>query len=329
MTRSLLPGWTADDIPDLTGRRMVVTGANSGLGLATARELARRGATVVLTARDEAKGDEAVRRVRADVGRASVVAAVLDLADLSSIRSFAAAQVDQPLDVLVNNAGVMAVPPRLTADGFELQMGTNHLGHFALTGLLLPALQARPGARVVTVSSFVHWFGSLDFGDLMSERAYDPWTAYFRSKLANLLFMSELGRRAADGGLDLVSAAAHPGHARTNLQSAGPRMAGRKATETVMQVATTFLGQSAETGALPQLRAATDPDVRSGDYFGPRGLGEQRGLPKRVRRSANARDETAARILWEMSEELTAVRYAWAGHGKAGAGSPAPITGPR
>ena len=333
MTFSLLPGWTARDIPDLTGRRMVVTGANSGLGLVTARELARKGATVVMTARDETKGDEAVRRVRTDIGRqVSVEAAVLDLADLASVRAFAAVQVGHPVDVLVNNAGVMAVPPRLTADGFELQMGTNHLGHFALTGLLLPALLARPGSRVVSVSSFVHWFGSLDFGDLMSERAYDPWTAYFRSKLANLLFMSELGRRAADAGADLVSVAAHPGHARTNLQHVGPQMAGRKTTEAVMRVGSTLLGQSAATGALPQLRAGTDPDVRPGDYFGPRGAAEQRGLPKRVRRSANARDEKAAGILWEISEELTGVSYRWPGQGQeteAEAGSPAPITGPR
>ena len=330
MTLSLVPGWTVDDIPDLGGTRIVVTGANSGLGLVTARELARRGAVVVMTARDPEKGTEAVRRVRADVPAATVEAAVLDLADLSSVRAFAAEQGDRPLDVLVNNAGVMGIPPRLSADGFELQLGTNHLGHFALTGLLLPALLQRPGARVVTVSSFVHWFGSMDFSDLMSERAYDPWTAYFRSKLANLLFTRELARRAASAGADLVSVAAHPGYARTNLQSAGPRMAGRKATESAMHVLTLALGQSAETGALPQLRAATDPGVRPDDFFGPRGLGGQRGLPTRVRRSANARNDPAARMLWEMSEELTDVRFGGlAGQDEAGAGSPAPITGPR
>ena len=330
MTLSLIPGWTAAAIPDLSGTRMVVTGANSGLGLVTARELARRGAVVLMTARDEDKGAQAVRRVRADVPDATVEAAVLDLADLASVRAFAAAQGDRPLDVLVNNAGVMAIPPRLSVDGFELQMATNHLGHFALTGLLMPALLQRPGARVVTVSSFVHWLGSLDLGDLMSERAYDPWTAYFRSKLANLLFTRELARRAALAGADLRSVAAHPGYARTNLQSAGPRMAGRRATESVTRVATLALGQSAETGALPQLRAATDPGVRNDDFFGPRGLAGQRGLPTRVRRSANARDDSAARLLWEMSEELTGVRFeGLAGQDEAGAGSPAPITGPR
>lgn len=309
MTLALLPGWTTDDIPDLTGRRAVVTGANSGLGLVTATELARRGARVVLTARDPEKGDEAVRGVRAEVPEAQVELGLLDLADLTSVRTFAAAQGTEGLDLLVNNAGVMAIPPRQTVDGFEMQMGTNHLGHFALTGLLLPALLRRPASRVVTVSSFVHWFGSLDFSDLQSRRQYDPWQAYHRSKLANLLFMRELARRADVAGLDLVSAGAHPGYSRTNLQSAGPRMAGRRGTEAVMSVVTAVMGQSAVTGALPQLRAATDPDVRGGDYFGPRGVAEQRGLPKRVRMSANARDDTAARLLWEASEDLTGVRF--------------------
>lgn len=309
MTFALLPGWTTDDIPDLTGRRAVVTGANSGLGLVTAIELARRGSHVVLTARDAEKGSEAVRRLLDEVPDGSVEARLLDLTDLASVRAFAAEVGGAPLDLLVNNAGVMALPRRTTVDGFELQMATNHLGPFALTGLLLPALSERRGARVVTVSSMLHWFGSLDFGDLMSERSYDPWTAYHRTKLANLLFMRELGRRAEAVGADLVSAAAHPGYARTNLQYAGPQMAGRRGTETVMRLGTAVLGQSAETGALPQLRAATDPGVRSGDYFGPRGVAGQRGLPKRVRMSSNARDDTAARLLWEASEDLTGVRY--------------------
>lgn len=309
MTFALLPGWTTSDIPDLSGRRAVVTGANSGLGLVTARELARSGAHVVLTARDPAKGAEAVRRIRDEVPDASVEPGLLDLADLSSVRTFAAEVGAEPLDLLVNNAGVMALPRRTTVDGFELQLATNHLGPFALTGLLLPALLRRRAGRVVTVSSMLHWFGSLDFGDLMSERAYDPWTAYHRTKLANLLFMRELGRRALAVGSDLVSAGAHPGYARTNLQYAGPQMAGRRGTEAVMRLGNALLGQSADTGALPQLRAATDPGVRSGDYFGPRGVAEQRGLPKRVRMSSNAQDDTAARLLWEASEDLTGVRY--------------------
>jgi NAD(P)-dependent dehydrogenase (short-subunit alcohol dehydrogenase family) len=314
MTLSIVPGWTADDIPDLTGRRAVVTGASSGLGEVTAVELARHGAHVVLTARDPARGDLAAARVRAAAPAASVEVRALDLADLSSVRAFAAGVVEEParepLDLLVNNAGVMAVPARRTVDGFELQMATNHLGPFALTGLLLPALLRRPGARVVTVSSFVHRFGSLRLDDLMSEQSYDPWQAYYRSKLANLLFMRELGRRAAVADVDLVSAAAHPGWARTNLQYVGARATGRRGGVAVARAANAVLGQSATTGALPQLRAATDPEVRSGDYFGPRGLGEQRGLPRRVGMSRAARDDRAARLLWEASERLTGVGYA-------------------
>ena len=215
---------------------------------------------------------------------------------------------DEPLDLLVNNAGVMAVPPRHTVDGFELQMGTNHLGHFALTGLLLPALLARPGARVVTVSSVLHRFGALDFADLMSERSYDPWRAYSGSKLANLLFVRELDTRARRVGAELVSVGAHPGHARTNLVAAGPAT-GRPFTGAVLRAGTALAGQSARTGALPQLRAATDPAVRSGEYYGPRGPGGQRGLPRRVRTSANARDDRAAALLWAESERLTGVTF--------------------
>jgi NAD(P)-dependent dehydrogenase (short-subunit alcohol dehydrogenase family) len=305
---SLFPGWTAADIPDLTGRRAVVTGASSGLGLETARVLAAHGAEVVMTSRDPVRGEQAVRRVLAQVPGASVEHAPLDLADLDSVRGFADRVGEPPLDLLVNNAGVMAVPPRHTADGFELQMGTNHLGHFALTGLLLPALLARPGARVVTVSSFLHWFGSLDFADLMSERSYDPWRAYSGSKLANLLFVRELTRRAREVGVDLVSVGAHPGYARTNLVAAGPAT-GRRQTGAVLRLGTALVGQSVRTGALPQLRAATDPGVRGGEYLGPRGPAEQRGLPTRVRCSANARDDRAAALLWAESERLTGVTF--------------------
>ena len=304
----LLRGWTAADIPDLTGRRAVVTGASSGLGLQTARMLAARGAEVVMTSRDPVRGEQAVRRVLADVPQAAVRQAELDLADLASVAALAGELADAPLDLLVNNAGVMAVPPRHTADGFELQMGTNHLGHFALTGLLLPALLARPGARVVTVSSFLHWFGSLDLADLMSERSYDPWRAYSASKLANLLFVRELDSRARRAGADLVSVGAHPGHARTNLVAAGPAT-GRRVTGAVLRAGSALVGQSARIGALPQLRAATDPDVRGGEYYGPRGPGEQRGLPRRRRTGANARDDRAAGLLWAESERLTGVTF--------------------
>jgi NAD(P)-dependent dehydrogenase (short-subunit alcohol dehydrogenase family) len=305
---NLLPGWTASDIPDLTGRRAVVTGATSGLGWETARVLAQRGAHVVLTGRDPSRTEEAVRRVAAAAPAGSAERGDLDLADLASVRAFAAQVGTQPLDLLVNNAGVMAVPRGVTVDGFERQLGTNHLGPFALTGLLLPALLARPAARVVTVSSVLHRVGSLDFGDLMSERSYDPWQAYARSKLANLLFVRELDRRARAAGVALVSVAAHPGTARTHLVAAGPAT-GRPLTGAVLRAGTAVLGQSARAGALSQLRAATDPDVRGGDYFGPRGLLEQRGLPHRAPRSANARDDQAAARLWDESERLTGVRF--------------------
>jgi NAD(P)-dependent dehydrogenase (short-subunit alcohol dehydrogenase family) len=302
-----MTSWRARDIPDLTGRRAIVTGANSGLGFQTALELARHGAAVLMTSRRRDAGDDAVRRVHDAVPNAAVSCGLLNLADLASVREFAAAN-EAPIDILVNNAGVMAIPPRLTVDGFEMQLGTNHLGHFALTGLL-PDLLARPGARVVTVSSSMHRAGEMNFDDLMGEQSYRPWQAYSQSKLANLLFMRELDRRVREAGLDLLSVAAHPGYAVTNLQSVGPRMARRRLTGAVMRLATSVLGQSAANGALPQLYAATAPGVEGGDYYGPRGVGEQRGLPKKVSMSANARDDTAARRLWEQSALLTGVQF--------------------
>jgi NAD(P)-dependent dehydrogenase (short-subunit alcohol dehydrogenase family) len=304
-----MSNWRARDIPDLTGRRAIVTGANSGLGFQTALELGRHGADVLMTSRRRDAGDDAVRRVRDAVPDAQVSCRQLDLADLASVREFVDAN-NAPVDILVNNAGVMAIPPRLTADGFEMQLGTNHLGHFALTGLILPDLLARPGARVVTVSSSMHRAGSMNFDDLMGEQSYRPWQAYSQSKLANLLFMRELDRRVRQAGFDLVSVAAHPGYAVTNLQSVGPRMARRRLTGAVMRLATSVLGQSAANGALPQLYAATAPGVESGDYYGPRGVGEQRGLPKKVSMSANARDDGAALRLWEQSTLLTGVDFA-------------------
>jgi NAD(P)-dependent dehydrogenase (short-subunit alcohol dehydrogenase family) len=304
-----MTGWRARDIPDLTGRRAIVTGANSGLGFQTALELARHGASVLMTSRRRDAGDDAVRRVRDAVPDADVSCGLLDLADLDSVREFADAN-KASIDILVNNAGVMAIPPRLTADGFEMQLGTNHLGHFALTGLLLPDLLARPSARVVTVSSSMHRAGEMNFDDLMGEQSYRPWQAYSQSKLANLLFMRELDRRVREAGIDLLSVAAHPGYAVTNLQSVGPRMARRRLTGAVMRIATSVLGQSAANGALPQLYAATAPGVEGGDYYGPRGVGEQRGLPKKVSMSANARDDGAARRLWEQSAQLTGVQFA-------------------
>src|SRR5471030_337198 len=303
-----MTSWRARDIPDLTGRRAIVTGANSGLGFQSALQLARHGASVLMTSRSATSGEDALGRVRAVVPQAKISCRHLDLADLDSVREFAGSNTE-PIDILVNNAGVMAIPPRRTADGFEMQLGTNHLGHFALTGLLLPALLSGPGARVVTVSSTVHRTGSMNFDDLISEQSYRPWQAYAQSKLANLLFMRELDRRVRAAGLDLVSLAAHPGYASTNLQSVGPRMAQRRLTGAAMKIGTMVLGQSAASGALPQLYAATAPGVHGGDYYGPRGLAEQRGLPKKVSMSANACDDGAALQFWDRSMLLTKIKF--------------------
>ncbi|TNY34959.1 oxidoreductase [Thermomonospora catenispora] len=301
-------GWRAGDIPDLTGRRAIVTGANSGLGYRTALELARHGATVILACRSAERGEAALARLRAEVPSADAALGSLDLADLSSVRAFAEKQTDRPLDILVNNAGVMAVPRRTTADGFELQFGTNHLGHFALTGLLLPALLAAPSPRVVTVSSMLAWPGRIDFDDLQGERRYRRWRAYSQSKLANLLFAVELHRRASGA---LASMAAHPGYAATNLQLVGPRMSGDRLGERFAALGNRLFAQSDGMGALPILYAATAPGARSGACYGPRGLFQQRGLPTEVRTPPAAGDERTARRLWEVSEDLTGVGYAF------------------
>ncbi len=304
-----MSGWTADQIPDQTGRTAVVTGANSGLGLVTARELARSGATVVLACRNLEKGERALAEVRA-VARdaAQPRLEVLDLSTLSSVADFAARLSEQQtsLDLLVNNAGVMAPPRRLTADGFESQFGTNHLGHFALTGRLLELLAGAPAPRVVTLSSLAHRLGTLKFADLQREHGYNNWMAYGQSKLANLMFAIELGRRAAAVGSPLRSMAAHPGYSATNLQTAGPS----RFYEKWFGVAGNLLfAQSAERGALPTLYAATVPDLPSGTFVGPDGIGESRGDPHVVSGAGKAYDESTAARLWDVSEQLTGVRY--------------------
>ncbi|MEO7193526.1 MAG: oxidoreductase [Pseudonocardiaceae bacterium] len=302
--------WSAADIPDQTGRTVLVTGATSGLGLQTAAALARRGATVLMTCRDARRGRAAWERLLAQGNGAGATLVQLDLADLASVRK-AADQVREltgdRLDVLVNNAGVMAVPARLTVDGFELQIATNHLGHAALTWLLAPALT--PGARVITVSSLAHFGGGLDIEDLnFDRRRYHPTTAYSASKLANLLFTFELDRRARAAGRDLLALAAHPGLAATDLTANTARMykAGRFAH--LARWGTKLIAQGPARGALPQLYAATAADVHSGEYFGPAGLGQTRGAPGRVLASAAARDEHTAQLLWARTAELTGVR---------------------
>ena len=304
--RPLASPWTAAQIPDQTGRLAVVTGANSGLGLVTARELARAGAKVVMTARNSAKGEEAVRTVQARAPDADVELEQLDLADLGSVRSFAERVTgrDDGVDLLVNNAGVMATPRRETADGFELQFGTNHLGHFALTGLLLPVMEGREDARVVTLSSGAHKGGRISFDNLRGGRRYFRWRAYAQSKLANLLFALELDRRLRAAGSTVKSLAAHPGYSATNLQSSGPPTVDAL----LMAPVNRFYAQSDEMGALCTLYAATVPGLAGGTYIGPDGFAEMRGHPVPVPPNANARDEAVARRLWEVSEELTGVK---------------------
>jgi NAD(P)-dependent dehydrogenase (short-subunit alcohol dehydrogenase family) len=298
-------GWDVQDIPDQTGRTAVVTGANSGLGLVTARELARAGASVVMACRNLDKGHAAVDEVRAAVPAAQLQLEELDLASLASVRGFAERfnATHDGLDLLINNAGVMATPRRRTADGFELQFGTNHLGHFALTRALLDTMEGREDARVVTLSSTVHKMGRINFDNLGGDRHYFRWNAYGQSKLANLLFALELDRRLRAAGSTVKSLAAHPGYAATNLQSAGPPLFDRL----VMVAGNALVAQSDEMGALPILYAATQPGLDGGTYVGPDSFREQRGHPTIVQPSGRARDPDTARRLWEVSERLTAL----------------------
>jgi NAD(P)-dependent dehydrogenase (short-subunit alcohol dehydrogenase family) len=298
-----MPRWTTQDIPDLTGKRAIVTGANSGIGLRTALELARHGATVVLACRSAERGERALATVRTAVPDADVVLGSLDLADLASVRAFAAAH-PEPLDLLVNNAGVMALPRGRTRDGFETQFGTNHLGHFALTGLLLPALLRRTGARVVTVTSMLHWVGRANFDDFDDDRGYHRWPAYCRSKLANLVFAKELDRR-----VPFLSVAAHPGYTATNLQRVGPRMAGHPARGALLNLLTAAVAQPDAAGAWPSLYAATAAEVEGGQCYGPRGPTQSHGAPGRVPTLPRAADPALGRRLCTLSAERTGVTY--------------------
>ena len=301
--------WTAAQIPDQHGRVAVVTGANSGIGFFAARELARAGARVVLAVRDAEKGATAAREITAAVPNAELEVGSLDLSSLDSVRGFAQwfERKHEGLDLLINNAGLITVSPRMTADGFELQFGTNHLGHFALTGLLLSRMDGRTEARVVTVSGTFHRMGRINFDDLQAERGYRRWRAfraYCQSKLANLLFAFELDRRLRAAGSAIRGLAAHPGYAATNLSAAAP-MPDRA----FMAVSNRIFAQSAEMGALPILYAATYPSLAGGTYVGPGRFFEARGYPKPASSSAAARDEAVARKLWEVSEELTRVTF--------------------
>jgi len=302
--------WTANDLPNLSGKRIVVTGGNSGIGFEAAREFARARAHVVLACRDLDKARAAAGKITTTHPGATLEVMELDLASLESIRRFAESLRGRhsKLNVLCNNAGVMAIPHRRTADGFEMQFGTNHLGHFALTGLLLDTLLDED-SRVVTVSSGAHRMGSINFDDLQSERSYSQWFAYGQSKLANLLFTFELQRRAERARARFISLACHPGYAATNLQGVGPRMSGAWMMEAAMDFSNRLFAQSAAMGALPLLYAAAALGIEGGDYIGPDGVWEMRGHPTKVSCTAAARDPAAAQRLWDISEQLTGVRF--------------------
>ncbi len=303
--------WGAADIPDLTGQTIIVTGANSGLGFATTAALAAHGASVVMAVRDAQKGTLARDQVLARVPNARVEVISLDLANLAAIKQFATqfSATHPRLDVLVNNAGVMAIPYRTTVDGFEMQIGTNLLGHFALTGELFPLLSQQPQARVVTLSSFLHRSGKIDFADLNGKQSYRPWAAYSQSKLADLLFTFELQRRVDKAGISLLSLAAHPGYAATNLQIVGPQMEGNQIMRLGSQIGNALFAQSADNGALPTLYAATAPNVTGGAFYGPDGFGGMRGHPIETRAAQQAYDVETAKQLWQVSEDLTHVQY--------------------
>jgi len=294
--------WTAGNMPEMNGKTAIITGANSGIGYETTRALAARGAQVIMACRNEERGNKSLQNIKADLPEATVEWIHLDLSDLSSIRQFVGEFTERydQLHLLINNAGVMQIPELCkTADGFEMQFGTNHLGHFALTGLLMKTLIHTPGARVVTLSSVGHRYGRMDFDNLNAEQAYSPWGAYGKSKLANLLFTNELQRRLEDVGLETMATAAHPGWTATNLQKHS----------SMLQFLNRFFAMQPEQGALPTLYAATAPEVKGGDYFGPSGLAGMRGYPKQDSSSERSHDQTVAKRLWAISEELTGVGY--------------------
>ena len=302
--------WTTEQIPSQTGRTALVTGANSGIGYQSALELARSGAHVLLGCRNAAKGRAALDRLLRGAAGARAEVVELDMASLASVRAFAMTFAARGivLDLLINNAGVMALPTReLTQDGFERQFGTNHLGHFALTGLLMPQLLASPAPRVVTVASLAHRNGKIEFDNLQSERKYKPWDAYGASKLANILFAKELDRRARAAHSTLVSVAVHPGVSTTNIIENGPGSNGLKAM--VLKIVAPVIMQPDAAGALPTLYAATSPNARGGEYVGPDGWMEMKGSPVEVQPRANGLDTAVGARLWTVSEALTGVTY--------------------
>ena len=311
-----MSGPKSPSLIDMKSKRVIITGANSGLGKESAIALAKLGAEIVLAVRDTNKGQSVKNQILNQTPSAVIEVAELDLMDLDSVRKFAAKQSTKPIDVLLNNAGIMAVPFEITKDGFESQMGTNHLGHFLLTELLLDAISKGTNPRIVNVSSSAHRLGKLKTGDKgeinVSKESYSPWTVYGNSKLANLLFTNELVRRLKIANSNITVAVAHPGYANTNLQlvAATKRSGLRKSVElAVTKVMNIILGQSAANGALPQIAACTWVDIQSGDYLGPRGLFESRGKPKKVKMNKSAQDIELAKRVWRTSEELLGVTF--------------------
>ncbi len=304
--------WTTADIPDQVGRTVVITGANAGLGLESALRLAERGARVILAARNPDKGRPAIDRVARVATGAQPSLVRLDLADLDSVESASreiASEVDA-IDVLMNNAGLMAIPKRTTTvQGFETQFGVNHLGHFALTLRLLPELLRAEAARVVALGSIAHLNGKIELDDLQSERRYSAWEAYNQSKLANVMFALELDKRAKLAGLPILGVAAHPGVSSTALFSTGPQASGFNPVNRLMQLGTKIVGQSPKAGALGQLRAATDPSTRGGEYYGPTGFNGMRGAPVLAPVSKRAMDDESSAALWDASEALVGLTF--------------------
>jgi NAD(P)-dependent dehydrogenase (short-subunit alcohol dehydrogenase family) len=311
-----MSGPKSPSLIDMKSKRVIITGANSGLGKESAFALAKLGAEIVLAVRDTNKGQSVKNQILNQTPSAVIEVAALDLMDLDSVRKFAASQSTKPIDVLLNNAGIMAVPFEKTKDGFESQMGTNHLGHFLLTELLFDAISEGSNPRIVNVSSSAHRLGKLKTGDInelnVSKENYSPWTVYGNSKLANLLFTNELVRRLKLVNSNITVAVAHPGYANTNLQlvAATKRSGIRKSVElAVTKLMNIILGQSAANGALPQIAACTRVDIQSGDYLGPRGLFESRGKPKKVKMNKAAQDIELAKRVWRTSEELLGVTF--------------------
>jgi NAD(P)-dependent dehydrogenase (short-subunit alcohol dehydrogenase family) len=304
--------WTTSDIPDLTGKIIIVTGANSGIGWISTKEFARNGAQVIMACRNANKATAAADAIQAEIPNAKLDIMALDLSSLASIRSFAVNFQEKydTLDILLNNAGIMMVPYGTTEDGFERQQGTNHFGHFALTGLLLPTILKTPGARVVNVSSNGHKMGKMDFDNLMYEggKGYSPTKAYMRSKLENLLFTYELQRRFTQHGINAQALAAHPGGSDTNLAT---HLLNSWFMKAVKAVVYPLFVQSAEMGALPNIRASVDPSLQGGQYVGPKGFQELKGYPVVVPSNKASHNLEDAKQLWDISEQLTGVSYSW------------------